>query len=287
MREAGQDYQLRLNSIKNLPPLPEASLRILEAVNDPEIAVDELVDVLSLCPTLVARLLGLANSAYFCQTQQVSDVRIAIIRVLGLNLVKSLVLSLALNVELEHVSCKAFNADSHWSEALTTAVLAQKLSIFLKDELMQPSTVYTSGLLLNIGTLVAVSLFPEEMNEIFSNCEKTDESLVSAMQDEFGVAPYQLGFEILRKWKLPVVYQTVLKEFSSSDYDGAEARLIKLLRLSQKAGRMIQEEESFDATVFDGTRKALQLSEQRFLSVVNELMENKQDIQELAAIISG
>jgi len=282
-----QDYQLQLNKIKNLPPLPEASLRIINAVNDPEITVNELVDVLSLSPSLVARLLGLANSAYFGYSRQVNELRLAIIQVLGLNLVKSLALSIALNVQLDTLKCSAFKADYHWSCALTTAVLAQKLSVSIKDKLLLPTTVYTSGLLLNIGVLVAVFLFPKDMNDIFLSCEKSQEPVIPGIHQKFGEDPYKLGFQLLNKWHLPVVYQNVLKEFGSADYSGDERILIILLQLSQSLSRMMNKGESLDVSKVDSMLVDLSLSADKLITVVNEITESRQEIQELATIISG
>ena len=55
MMNKENDILLEISKIKNLPPLPESSIRIISAVNDPDIPVDALVDVLALSPVLVAR----------------------------------------------------------------------------------------------------------------------------------------------------------------------------------------------------------------------------------------
>ncbi len=282
-----ESYQLQLNKIKNLPPLPEVSIRIINTVNDPEVTVNELVDVLSLSPSLAARLLGLANSAYFGCSRPVNELRLAIIQVLGLNLVKSLSLSIALNVQLDTLECRAFKADFHWSNALTTAVLAQKLSESVKDQLMSPITVYTAGLLLNIGILVAVFLFPKEMNEVFLDCEESQESVVSGIQRKFGENPYKLGFQLLNNWGLPDVYQIVLREYDSPDYFGEERKLIMLLQLSQSLSKMIHKDTIVVVSEFDSMLGELSLSADRLSTVVNEIIESRQEIQELATIITG
>lgn len=282
-----KDYQLRLNKIKNLPVLPEASIRIIDAINDPEIAINKLVETLSLSPSLVARLLGCANSAYFGYSGQIHDVRKAIIQVLGLNLVKSLSLSIALNVQLDTSKCSAFRSNYYWERSLITAVLAQKLSANFKDQLMLPATVYTSGLVLNIGVLVAVFLYPESMNEIFINSEKTEESVAVGIQQKFGDDSYKLGYQLLKKWHLPVVYQNVLKEFKTHGYSGDEEKLIALLQLSQALSKMIQDGEPLEVSQFDSMLKDLPLSSDCLIDVVNKITESKKDIQELATIISG
>jgi HD-like signal output (HDOD) protein len=61
-------------------------MKIIEAMNDSGITIKELATLISVSPALAARLSGLANSG--C-AGNVSDLRVAIIRVLGLDLVKS------------------------------------------------------------------------------------------------------------------------------------------------------------------------------------------------------
>ncbi|WP_305907729.1 HDOD domain-containing protein [Methylomarinum sp. Ch1-1] len=282
-----QDYQLRLNRIKNLPPLPEASLRIIDAVNDPDISVNELVDVLSLSPSLVARLLGLANSAYFGCSGKISDLRKAIIQVLGLNLVKSLSLSIALNVHLDIRKCPGFNADDHWSQALMTAVFAQKLSSKNQNEFDSSATVYTSGLLLNIGMLVAVFLFPESMNDIFGRSDKSIHYVHENIRHSFGVTHYRLGYLLLNKWRLPPVYQAVLKEFDNPGYRGKVAQLIELIKLSQALTITINSDAPFTLSDYQVALDRLSLSAEDLIAAIDEVKEHKNNIRELAAIISG
>ena len=101
--------------------------------------------------------------------------KIAIIQVLGLNLVKSLALSIVLNVELKTTQCKNFDSNYFWGHALITAIMANKFALKLRNELIAPNIAYTSGLLLNIGLLVSINIFPNELNKIFSK----DGSIIS------------------------------------------------------------------------------------------------------------
>jgi hypothetical protein len=90
----------------------------------------------------VGRLLGLANSAYFGCTTEITDLRVAIIRVLGLNLVRSLTIGVLLNMELDTRKCSQFNfllgiqpATSNQQKIqLTGDVLLDLKNLFAKGE---------------------------------------------------------------------------------------------------------------------------------------------------------
>ena len=278
---------LEIAKIKNLPPLPEASIRIIAAVNDPDISVNELVDIISHTPSLLARLLGLANSSYFGRAGQVKDLRTAIIQVLGLNLVKSLALSIALNVELDTSKCKMFDAKYFWCHTLITALIAQKLAVYIDNELAEPNVVYTSGLLLNVGLLAAVFVSPVEMNDIFANSERTEGTVSEKMLGYFNRTQYDLAGILLERWKLPEVYQKTIREFHHPDFEGKERILVDLLELSHSIGYHIVADKNEAMPDFSCLLNKLSLSQKSVDSIVTEVIENKESIDELAAVISG
>jgi HD-like signal output (HDOD) protein len=284
---SAEKMALEIAKIKNLPPLPEASIKIISAVNDPDISVNELVEVISLSPTLMARLLGLSNSSYFGRAGQIKDLRVAIIQVLGLNLVKSLSLSIALNVELDTSQCKLFDANFFWSHALSTALVAQKIAVHLDNELMAPNIVYTSGLLLNIGLLAAVYIFPVEMNNVFANSEQTDGAVSKQMIESFGQTQYDLAGILLERWQLPKVYQNTIKEFRRPEFEGDEKILAELLELSHSIGYYIIADNNEEMPDFSYLLNKLSLSQELVDNIIAELKENKDNINELAAVIGG
>jgi len=279
-----QDINLKIAKIKNLPPLPEAGVRIIAAVNDPDISIVELVDVISLSPALLARLLGLANSAYFGRTGQIKDLRVAIIQVLGVNLVKSLALSIVLNVEFDTTKCKLFDTDLFWMNALVTSLVAQKLSIQCNDELMSSCVVYTSGLLLEIGLLAAVYILPEQMNDIFNNMEE-GESLSVKMQAELGQTQYQIGAMLLERWHLPEIYQIALKEFYNPSFAGEEKNLILLLELSKKIGAHLCTNTEEEIPDFSSLLEPFSLTNKQLNKVINDVIQKKGNIKELATFL--
>lgn len=287
MVKSEQEYEAQLGKIKNLPTLPEASLRIMNAVNDPEVSVDEVVDVLFLSPSLVARLMGLANSAYFCYPGKITDLRVAIIRVLGLNLVKSLALGIALNVQLDAKKCQAFDQHFYWVHALTTAVLAQKLAAKSDLDLPRPETIYTSGLLLNIGELVVAFLFPEKMQEILSRCQQSGQSLHDGIRNALGVGHFKLGYILLSHWHVPAPYQTIVKELDNDGYDGELMPLLVLLRLSHGIAAIIARGLPIDMAEYKNELDWLVISVDHASMVVDRVAANRNDIAELAAVISS
>lgn len=278
---------LQILRIKNLPDLPASSMRIIDAVNNPDISIEELTNILSLSPVLVARLLGLANSAYFGYSGEVNDLKIAIMRVLGMNLVKSLTLGVILNLVLDTRKCRQFNNERLWMEALCTAILGQQFSRLIRDEALNPTSVYTAGLLLNIGVVAAVYLLPEETNQVFLNTIKNSSSVSQEMSCLIGMNQYQLGGLLLQHWHLPVFYQTVLKEFKNSEYNGHEKKLIDLLHTSFEIVKRILAKQNADFGELVIRLEPHGLSAVEALPVIDAILSKKDNIYQAALAICG
>lgn len=279
--------QSKINGLKNLPALPEASIRILDAVNDPDVEIEKLVEVLSLSPALVARFLGLANSAYFGQPRHIKDLRSAIIQVLGLRLVRSLAVGVVLNVQLDASKCKNFDTRYFWLHSLMTAVTAQKLAAGSRIEDISPATVYTSGLLLHIGLLVMAYLFPEELDEVLSTESKSYLAINEALSLQLGLSHYQIGYLLLNKWQLPDIYQDVLRRFDEVDWTGYSARLLSILRASQQICCALLEGHGKDDDQLELIADAAELSLELVRKVFYEIRDSQENIEKLARVLGS
>ncbi len=285
--ESTDKINLQILKIKNLPELSAASFKIINAVNDPDISIDELASVISVSPVLAGRLLGLANSAYFGYAGEITDLKVAIIRVLGLNLVKSLTLGVLLNLELDTGKCNRFNSERFWMDALLTAALSQQFSLLLHDEAVVPSTAYTAGLLLNIGLIVAIYLLPEESNMILLNAEENDSSISEEMASLLGKNQYELGGILLEHWHLPATYQTVLKEFKNGAYCGKENKMICLIRIGFAVAKKILSGHYDELPPLLKQLESFELSAEVVQPIIDNVLAKKDNIYQAALQIAG
>ncbi|MDD2661607.1 MAG: HDOD domain-containing protein [Methylococcales bacterium] len=285
--ESTDKINLQILKIKNLPELSAASFKIINAVNDPDISIDELASVISVSPVLAGRLLGLANSAYFGYAGEITDLRVAIIRVLGINLVKSLTLGVLLNLELDTGKCNRFNSERFWMDALLTATLSQQFSLLLHDEAVVPSTSYTAGLLLNIGLIVAIYLLPEESNMILLNAEENGSSISEEMASLLGKNQYELGGILLEHWHLPATYQTVLKEFKNGAYCGKENKMISLIRIGFAMAKKILSGHYDELPPLLKQLESFELSAEVVQPVIDNVLAKKDNVYQAALQIAG
>jgi len=217
-----EQVKLQFNRIKTLPPLPRTAARLLEIIGDPEVEIDLVVRIIEQDPPLTARILGLANSAYFGQVREISSVREAVIRVLGLNLVKNLSLSIAMAGTFDTSACREFSIAKYWFKSLGTALLARLIvqRSPTKDGTLADS-VFLCGLLHKLGLLLLVNLFPAAMSAVFLNYRLYPAAELSALErDAIGVDHMLAGEWLLSRWHLPEPVIAVIGSFDDGEYNG-------------------------------------------------------------------
>ncbi len=154
-----KDFANQLNTREiDLPPFPDAYARILAALDDPELSMDQLAKVITGAPELCVRILLMANSALMNRSGvEVTDLNVAVAR-LGAAAIRNAAVSLATR-ELFETS-----PDSPWyhqldaihTAAITTAAVAYAMAARAGLARARDNAML-SGLLHNVGNLYILS----------------------------------------------------------------------------------------------------------------------------------
>ena len=154
--------QINLQRLHELPPLAPEAQALLAILADEDSDLEDVARAIERVPALAARIIGLACSAYF-GGKQARSVLDAIVRVLGLSLVRSLALGIVVGGHFDAHRCPAFSPEQYWSSALLTATLARSLAeAAVTEEPVMPDSAYLCGLVHNLGLLAMVHIAPGE-----------------------------------------------------------------------------------------------------------------------------
>lgn len=129
----------------SLPPPPRLYLDLIQLLRDPEAGNDELAELLSQDPAIVAKVLRLCNSAYFSNGRVVTDIRVAVTR-LGQQALHRLVLA---TEAYGGSGTPGVDREAMQDRALRTSRLAGRLLAGPSAELAA-----TAGLLAEVGRLL-------------------------------------------------------------------------------------------------------------------------------------
>jgi len=215
--------RLKIADIPGLPPLPKVAQLILDEINDENIEINHLAGLIEKDPGLLARIVGLANSAYFGYPQRIYTISDAIIKVLGLNMVRGLALSIVMGTPFNVARCRGFRVEEYWSMAMLSANVARKLvSNTVLSEELNYSNIYMCGLLHNLGLLVMVHAFPEEMSQVFAReTDVLSPAFVEAQHELLDMDHNRAGAILAHQWRLPDEIVAVIKHHHDPEYRGS------------------------------------------------------------------
>jgi putative nucleotidyltransferase with HDIG domain len=190
--------------VKNLPPISQAALRLVNLLDEPAISNDDVVQVLKYDNVLTAKLLRACNSPYFGLEEAVSSVDQAVL-ILGHQQILHIVLTLAFGGAMT-VPLAGYAAESNelWRHSLTAGTAAEFLVSRSLDVNVDPPVAFTAGLLHDIGKLaLSQSLTPEYQTNIRACVTEQGLSRSEAEKKIVGADHAEVGAELLRAWNLP------------------------------------------------------------------------------------
>jgi len=222
----------KLDDIPNISARNQDLLQILTLdIND--IDIDMVSTMIQEDPRLSAKILGIANSAYFSSSKSIFTVEDAIISVLGLKLTSSLLISLLLEENIGSPSSKYFSMRSFWTNSLTSAYIAKKLAIVSPNVSINPDDAYLCGLLNNVGLLALATLFEKQYDAVLAteNINSAYELLVLE-REIIGIDHNYAGEILAMKWNLPDQIIESFRHCFNSQYNGEYKIHCILARLS-------------------------------------------------------
>jgi putative nucleotidyltransferase with HDIG domain len=190
--------------VKNLPPVPNAALRLISLLDKPETGNDDVVQSIRCDNVLTAKLLRACNSPYFGFPDPVASVDQAVL-VLGHQQILHIVLTLAFGSAMT-VPLPGYAAESNelWEHSLTTAVAAEVVVNSAADLNMEAPVAFTAGLLHDIGKLVMGQMLDSSKQSDIRDCMAANGiSRSEAERAIIGTDHADVGAHLLQIWNLP------------------------------------------------------------------------------------
>jgi HD-like signal output (HDOD) protein len=278
--QTANDAKQQILMLKQLPPLSATAARLLEILTNDNMSLHGLASVIAQDPTVTARILGVANSAYFGQTVPIHSVEEAIIRVLGLNMVKSLAFSIALSGVFDTSRCTGFDLEAYWYRSLATALLSRQIcQHVIAADRPDPDSVYLAGLLFDIGILVLVHLFPEDYAKVLETLQQTPASegeREAVEMEAVGISSRMAGALLTDRWHLPL---QVVRVLAQSPHDGTRCEVAAVSLASQLVGLNAQEAMPEVSTHLPG------VSEEILGTLLAETRQRDEELHNIASVM--
>ena len=185
-----------------LPTLPTVASKLITLTSKEDTTLADIGELVSIDISLSAKILKVSNSALYSFPQQIASIKQAV-SILGMNAVRSLVLSFSfLTMKAGKVQSR-FNFEKFWERSLTSAVIAKLILENVKGA--DPEGAFVSGLLKNLGELILARSFPTEYNRVLQSVEEDQEDTLNAEESVFGINHTLVGTEVAKAWGFPEV----------------------------------------------------------------------------------
>jgi len=188
-----------VNGMLDLVPLPQAYVRIRQAVDDPDTDLRALAAIVSSDPALAARVLRLVNSAYLGLMTPVDSIDHAV-RVLGMRQIHDMALATSAVGSLSRLRGDLFDIFEFWRLSVYCAGSARELAV--RCALPTPERLFLCGLLHGVGNLIIAHELPEGFAECRERAHALQRPYFELQREVFGFDYAEVSAELLRRWNL-------------------------------------------------------------------------------------
>jgi len=229
----GIDIRRELESIEDVPTLPQVAFRLIAMISDPSSSMAAISHIMEEDPPLVAKILKIINSGYYNMANKITSVHQALV-LLGLEEVKNMVFALSVYSTFYHIhQNEYFNFSRFWKHSASTAKMAIVLSKYLGLNFNQAD--FISGLLHDFGRLVLQLYFSENYEAVFRHSESNNVPLYEAEKDVLGITHAEVGFWLGKHWHIPEeIMDIILHHHEPGETDVEEKPLRPIIYLSER-----------------------------------------------------
>lgn len=196
-----------LDNLHQLPSIPAVVQELIVSFDNPDLDSHHLAQKIGQDQALSAKVLRVANSAFYGLPRQVGSIQEAV-TVLGFGAVRSLVLSAGFVGTFSTDDEVCVDRNLYWQRSLAAATYAKAVAKCLRQD---GEMAFSAGLLHDIGILVLDVCDHERFTALWQSLQGEENRLIEAERAAFGFDHAELGAEVMRRWKFPPVIEDAIR----------------------------------------------------------------------------
>lgn len=228
-RDKADYYFEQIDRLHNLPTIPVIAADLLRVIADDKASVNQLLPIIEKDPSLVLKILRVANSAYYGVPQKVDSLQQAVV-LIGLADLTNLVLGFSIIKSFMNYTEDSTWLDwkEFWQHSVSVGYIAQ----YIKSEFRLPmaGSPYSLGLLHDVGKLVLYQIAPNEFQKVANLVKKDGTPSPLAEMEIFGLDHAKSGSLLAQRWDLPSsIIETIAKHHIGTEEDSDFRALCALI----------------------------------------------------------
>lgn len=196
----------QLISSKNIsiPTLPAVVQKVQKLLENPNTGAKELGDVIAADAPISAKVLKIANSAYYGLRERCLQPQHAS-AVLGVRVLRSVVTQAAVISRYDHLKGGEFDLDAQWKHSILVAQASSFLGKRCKGMIgVTPDELHVCGLLHDLGKVVILECLKDDYLHVMRYSHEHSVPLHRAETDRLGFTHCDVGAVVAQQWNLPV-----------------------------------------------------------------------------------
>jgi HD-like signal output (HDOD) protein len=209
--KVAQNMELKrlLDQPNKLPTIPKVAQQLIASFSSEDVSIDDIARQLTADPALSAKLLRLANSAYFHVSRSIGTVDDAI-RMLGFVMVRNLVVGNGMVAAFRNTP--GMDLKQFWRYNLYTAVASRWLAETVG---VNADQAFTVGLMHGIGQLQMHAGMPAAMVPLDKKMHVLDGGRADLEKQAFGFHHGDVAAELAKIWNFPAPIILSLRNVSA------------------------------------------------------------------------
>ena len=220
-----------------LPGMPEIYRRISEQLDDETCSVEQIGDSVQNDPAITTRVLKMANSSFYGLPSQVDSIAQAV-ALLGRERLKHLLIGSVLKGVFNEQDNPAFSIQAFWLDSIKTAIIARYIAGQV-SMISEPESMFTAGLLHDIGKLVMINKFPARMLAVEEYMIQKRVDPLSAELSQIGVTHTAVGEALMEYWDLPQLLIDCTRNHHEVVHDGPNRYATHLIYLASSLSQYV------------------------------------------------
>lgn len=191
----------RISQIRSLPTLPSIYNQLVSEMQSETASMQKVANLIKQDVSITAKLLQMTNSAFFGLSSRIEN-PLQAANMLGMDTVKSLVLTAGVFSQFEDPGLPGFSIESIYNHSLAVGTSARHYANAFGLGRKQSEDALMAGMLHDIGKLVMMMNFRDELSQSIQIAEQQKIPMHAAEKQVLGVSHCEIGAHLLSLWGL-------------------------------------------------------------------------------------
>jgi len=188
--------------LEDLPTLPTVAIEVMSLSRSPDVSIKAISECIHKDPPLAAKVLKIANSAFYRRGSQEVETLHRAVLMLGLNEITNITTSVSVLSSLgSRKSQGEVIRRKFWYHCIATGLIARRIDVRLGTRLQ--GREFVGGLLHDIGKIILDEYFHDQFMQAHAQSIERRCSMFEVEEEIMGTTHMEIGHFLARKWGLP------------------------------------------------------------------------------------